>query len=151
MSLLNDILDAVVTEHEAVDPAPTIGGKPLTVVKRKLPKREETVDAAYQVTISGVLVPESVKRIARGKYMVMYAIEMTLITPNDHDAATNLPDHAAWRESTRARYMAATPLPTLATVKRIDVVTGPFLDRAMLAEGYDYDQIALNIWSYESR
>ena len=48
VSVLDDIQNAVVADHQAA--ALTIGGNSLTVVKRKLPKKEETLDTPYQVT-----------------------------------------------------------------------------------------------------
>lgn len=143
MSRLNDLLDAIVADHVAA--ALQIGGNTLTIVKRKLPKKEETVDADYQVSIYAEPISERSDRIANNTYLVKYFISMTLITPNDRDALVNLVDHAAWRESTRARYEVLT------TLGRIDFRDAPFLDRTQLAEGYDYQTIAITIWSFENR
>jgi hypothetical protein len=148
MSKLNDILDAIVTKE--TDAAATIGENALTVVKRKLPKREEA-DAAYQVTVNGAELVDRVQRIAFGnQFKVTYLVLVTLITPNDLDAALNLDEHAAWREAARARYMATTPLAGLG-IQQIDVTPAPFLDRAALSAAYDYNQLALEITVYESR
>lgn len=153
MSTLNDTLDAVVADHQAA--ALTIGGSALTVVKRKLPKKEETVDAPYQVTISAAADPDEVTPIGgypgARVYLVKYRVEMTLITPNDHDAVTNLADHEAWREATRARYQKTKPLAAVAAVKRVEIKPAPFLDRSKLADGYDYNQIVVSVWTYETR
>ncbi len=153
MSVLDTILDAVVTDHTTA--ALSVASNTLSAVKRKLPKKEEKVDLAYRVTVSGAEDVDSVERIAFGSvFRVTYKIEMTLITPNDRDALTNLPEHAAWREATRARYMKATttgPLSGVSQAKRIEIVKGPFLDRRKMAQGYDYNQICLAVTTYEKR
>ncbi len=152
MSALNDILDAALADATAA--ALTIGPNTPTVVKRKLPKKEETVDAAYQVTISGAERVDKVDRLAFGNvFKVEYAVELTLITPSE-DAATHLPEHAAWRETMRARYMGPTrtgPLRTVTAVKGVEVDPAPFLDRRKLAVGFNYDQLALRVTTYEVR
>lgn len=152
MSTLNDILSAVVTDHQAA--ALTIGANALTIAKRKLPKQEEGVDAAYQVTVSGA---EQVDRVTRvgfgGIFRVEYLVEMTLVIPNDRDQATNIDTVAAWRESTRARYQAVThPLTVVSAVKAVDLTdNGVWLDRTDLADGYDYDQLVIRVTTYERR
>ncbi len=149
MSVLNDILDAVVTDHKA-HPL-KVGGQCLKVVKRKLPKKEERVDEHYQVTISGAEEADQVTRIAFGsRFRVTYTVEMTLITPNDRDQITNLADIANWREQVRARYMKPNPI-AVSAVKRVEIAGGVFLDRGDLSEGFDYDQIILTIWTFEDR
>lgn len=144
MSVLNDTLDKIVQDHTTA--ALKIGGNDLTVVKKKLPSRQETVDAAYQVNIYAEEKAEEVRRIAQGKYLVKYFIGMTLITPNDRDTTVNLTDHIAWRESTRARYETG-----IAGLDRIDIRDALFMDRSQLADGYDYQTISITVWSYESR
>lgn len=152
MSTLNDILEAVKTDHTAA--ALTIGANALTIAKRKLPKHEETVDAAYQVTVSGAEQVDKVVRVGFGGiFRVEYLVEMTLIIPNDRDQLTNLPEVAAWRESTRARYQAVThPLTGVSGVKAVDLTdNGVWLDRTDLADGFDYDQLVIRVTTYERR
>ncbi len=150
MSTLGTIIAAVVTKETAA--ARTIGANALTVVKRKLPKREEPVDAAYQVNVTGAEVPDSVTRIAFGStFKVEYRIEITLIAPNDHDAATTRDEHGDWREAVRADYMKPAPLMAVSAVKRVEIVPGALFDRSKLNEGYDYNQITLAVWTYETR
>ncbi len=150
MSVLGDILDAIVVDHQVA--ALTISGNALTIVKRKLPTAEEGVDAAYQVTISGAEAVDKVKRIAFGqRFQVEYQIEMTLLVPSDRDQLTNLDAIAAWRETTRARYQGRNPLPGVTAVKRVEIDSGVFLDRADVANGFDFDQIVIRITTYENR
>lgn len=148
MSTLAQILDAVTADHEAA--ARTVGGQALTVVKRKLPKREE-VDAPYSVTVSAAEQSDRTQRIAFGSvFMVVYRVEMTLVVPNDRDQATNLDDVTDWREATRARYMRPHPIP-VAQVKRVEIVDGALLDRPLLTEGYDFSQLVIDVTTYETR
>lgn len=149
MSALNDILGAIVAKETLA--AAKIGPHALTVVKRKLPQKEEA-DRAYQVTVCGAELVDRIKRIAfGGLHKVTYSVLVTLVTPNDHDALVYLTEHTNWREAVRARYMAAVaPLPNL-NIQQIDVVPAPMLDRSALAEGYDFDQVALEITTYETR
>jgi hypothetical protein len=150
VSILNDILDAIVTDHTTN--ALTVGGNSLTIVKRKMPKRHETVDQPYQVTISGAENVDLTTRISFDHWFkVQYNIEMTLITPSEGDTAKNLADHAQWRESVRARYMAQTPLSSVTAIQQIDVLPSPLLPRRLLVDGYDYNQILLRITTYEDR
>ncbi len=148
MSLLNDIMDEVVTVQAAL--ALSVGGHATTVVKRALPKREEEVDLSFQVTVSGKEQVDKCTRIAfGGKWRVVYSLDITLITPNDRDMLTHLPEHMDWRETTRARYMGQTPLAT-AGVKGVEVVDSPMLPRNKLAQGYNYNQVSLLVTTYES-
>ncbi len=149
MSVLKSILDAIAAKETAA--APKIGPHTLKAYKRKLPKREEQLDDPYQVTVSGAEVPDSVELMSFGrKYRVRYKVEVTLVTPNDHDALTNLDAHTDWREACRARYMVPDPLPGLG-VQWVGVTTGAMLDRGQLADGYDYDQLILEVLTYETR
>ncbi|MBP3956466.1 hypothetical protein J8F10_14390 [Gemmata sp. G18] len=149
MSVLNDILDAVVADHKAAKLK--IGTECLRVVKRKLPKKEEGVDDHFQVTISAAEQADQIVRIAFGNvFKVGYRVEMTLITPNDRDQLTNIDTIAAWREATRARYMKPNPI-AVSAVKQVEIIDSLFLDRSTLADGYDFDQIALQIYTFERR
>lgn len=149
MSVLNSILDEVVAIQDSL--ALKVESKDLRNVKRKLPKREERIDLSFQVTVNGSERVDQVKRIGFGqRWQVLYNVEITLITPGDRDAAQNLPDHAAWREATRAWYQKAQPF-ALAAVQRVEIVDAAFLDRSQLAAGYDYNQVALQVTTYEDR
>ncbi len=149
MSKLNDILDYIVAAQSTL--GLQIEGKALGTVKRKLPKSEEPVDGGYQVTISGSEQVDRVKRIAFGsRWQVLYRVEITLVTPNDRDQLFNLTDHATWREATRAAWQVPGSV-VVDGVKRVEIVDAPFLNRSQLNAGYDYDQVVLEITTYESR
>lgn len=149
MSVLVEILDAVVADHLSANLS--INGNLLSVVKRKLPKKEDTVDADYQVTVSGAEMVDRITPIAfGGSYKVSYRVEMTLIVPNDRDQLVNLDAVANWREATRVRYMVRKPLPVDA-VKQVTIVEGVFFDRTLLREGCDYDQVVIELITYETR
>ena len=150
MSKLNDILEFVKTTQSTL--ALTVGGNALTVVKRKLPKREETVDTSYMTTISGAEQVAEVKRIAfKGKYLVPYVVEITLVTPNDKDELINLTDHATWLETTRGAYQVDLMMAAVGGIYKVEVIQNPFLDRAQIKEGYDYTQVVLRITTHETR
>lgn len=150
MSKLNDILEFVKTKQETL--AQTIGGNALTVVKRKLPKREETVDTPYMVTVSGAEQVAEVKRAAfGGVFFVPYVVEITLVTPNDRDELLNLADHTTWLEGTRAAYMVAGMMAAVGSIYKVDVIQGPLLDRAQIKDGYDYTQVVLRVTTHETR
>ncbi|AMV27369.1 hypothetical protein VT84_23420 [Gemmata sp. SH-PL17] len=148
-SVLDRILSAVVSKVQLA--GVTVGPNLMPVVKRKLPKKEEKVDADYQVTVSGSENVDATRRIAFGHvFRVEYTVEITLITPNA-DQLTHLADHTVWREATRAAFMAPKPLAGVPEVKRLEIVEAPFLDRSLLSQGYDYDQIQLTVWTFENR
>lgn len=150
MSKLNDILDFVVARQAAMNFQ--VNGNDLTVVKRKLPKREESVDASYMVTVSGAEQIAEAKRAAfGGKYFTPYVVEVTLVTPNDRDQLLNLADHAAWFEATRANYKAPGALSAVGNVYNVDVVQAPMLDRAQIKEGYDYTQVVLRVTTFDTQ
>ncbi len=150
MSKLNDILEFVAAKQTAL--AITIGGNALTIVKRKLPKREETVDTSYMTTVSGAEQVAEVKRVAfGGKYLVPYVIEITLVTPNDKDELKNLADHTTWFENTRAAYQVNGMMAAVGHVYKVDVIQAPMLDRAQIREGYDYTQVVLRVTTFETR
>lgn len=150
MSKLNDILDFVKARQEAL--ALQVGGNALTVVKRKLPKREESVDTPYMTTVSGAEVVAEVKRVAfGGKYFVPYVVEITLVTPNDRDQLKNLADHTAWFEATRAAYMPVGAMGAVSGVYKVDIIQAEMLDRAQIKDGYDYTQVVLRVTTFETR
>lgn len=149
MSILNDILDAVVVGQNTL--ALAVDGVVVQAVKRKLPKREQPVDLDTQVSVSGSERVDQVKRIAFGsRFQVQYRIEITLITPGERDAAINLGGHTDWREATRAAWVKPGAL-AAAGVKRVEIVDAPFLNRSELAAGYDYNQVVLDVTTYEDR
>lgn len=149
MSMLASILSETAAAESAL--ALVVEGNTLTAVVRKLPKHEETVDPPYQVFVSGAEQVDQVKRIAFGsRWQALYQVEITLITPGDHDAAINLEAHADWREATRAWFQKPKPLSTPG-VKRVEIIQAPFLNRAQLAKGYDYNQVVIQVTTYEER
>lgn len=150
MSKLDAILEYCVGAQNALHLK--VQGKDCTAVKRKLPKREEEVDLAFQTTVSGSEQVDRVLRFAFGScWSVVYRVEVTLITPCDGDALMNLADHEDWREATRAWFMKPSSI-AVDGVKRVEIVTpSPFLDRAKLRQGYDYNQVVLDVTTYERR
>ena len=150
MSKLNDILEFVKTRQTTLNLS--VAGTVLTIVKRKLPKREETVDSPYMTTISGAEVVAEVKRIAfKGKYLVPYVVEITLVTPNDKDELINLTDHATWLETTRGAYQVDLMMVAVGSIYKVEVIQNPFLDRAQIKDGYDYTQVVLRVTTHETR
>lgn len=150
MSVLNDVLDEVVRLQRRF--APALGDKQLAVVKRALPKREETVDPEYQVTVNAAEQPEDCARLGFGdKWRVVYSVEITLISPNERDMLTGLVEHTEWREVSRTVYMGQRPLAAVSAVKGVEVVKSPMLPRSKLAQGYNYNQVSLIVTTYESR
>lgn len=150
MSKLNDILEFV--KANQVTLALQVNSTALTVVKRKWPKREETVDEPYMTTVSGAELVAEVKRIAfGGKYLVPYNIEITLVTPNDRDALACLVDHTNWLEATKASYMVAGMMNAVGNIYQVDVIQGPMLDRGQMKDGYDYSQVVLRVTTHETR
>lgn len=148
-SVLGGILELVASlETDAGFP---LDGAAVPVVRRKLPKREEPVDGAAQITVNAIEVPDSIRRIAFGSvYQVKYRVDITLASKCDHDASIGLPEHSDWKEAVRARYQASGVLSS-AGVKRVEIDTSPLLDRSKLAGGYDYSSVALSCWTYETR
>jgi hypothetical protein len=129
----------------------TVGGDPVPVRVRKLPKRRQPIDAARMITVNAVEIPDSVRRMAFGsRFLVKYRVEITLVEPNDNDALTNLPDHMDWKEDTRARYQAPGVL-AAAGVTRVEIDNSPLLDRRNLVDGYDFTRVGFTCWSYEDR
>lgn len=149
MSKLVEILDYVVSAQDTLHL--TIDGTEPQAVKRKLPKREEKVDPSLQVCVTATELVDDVRRIGFGsKWQCLYVVLITLITPNDRDQLLGLDDHAAWREGTRAFWQRPGSLAPVGC-KRVEIVKAPFLDRAQLANGYDYNQVALQVTTYEAR
>lgn len=149
MSVLNDVLTDMVTSIAALEL--TIGENALSVVKRKLPKREETVDSQYQVTVNGKEMVDQIRRIGFGScWQVLYNIDITLVSPTERDMLYNLDAHIAWREAVRAHFMAPSPI-AVEEVKLVVFIDSPFLDRTQLSDGYDYDQLTIQITTYERR
>jgi hypothetical protein len=149
MSVLNNLLTEIKGIQDTL--VISVNGNVVNNVVRKLPKAEETVDLAYQVTVSGEELVDQLKRIGfSSRWQVIYAISLTLITPTERDMVYNLADGAQWRETTRAFYETQTPLEA-PPVKRVEFASSPFLRRNELAQGYDYNQLTLRITTYEDR
>lgn len=130
----------------------SVNGNQLTAYTRKLPKREETVDAPYMVTVSGAENVDEIKRASFGdNYFCNYTIQVTLVTPNDRDQVQNLVDHAAWRETTRAAFQVTGMMFSVGNIYKVDIVPGTFLDRSEIKEGFDYNQVVLKVTTFETR
>ncbi|MBP3956325.1 hypothetical protein J8F10_13625 [Gemmata sp. G18] len=147
-SNLDTILDAVVTAVRELNFKLTGPGS-VPVVKRKLPKREEAVDPSEQVTVSGAAELDSVTPIAFGDvFRVRYRVEVTLVTSNKNDQVKNLPEYLAFRQQVRQLFRKP-PLVGAAAVVDLDVVGGEFLDRGMISQGYDYQQVVIRVTTIE--
>lgn len=139
MSKLNSLLDAIVTAQGSVP-----GSGP--VVKRALPKVEETIDPPQQTTVSGAELVDRCVRIAfGGKWRIVYQVDVTLITPSDRALEKGLVEHTDWREATRIRHEKVTG------ADGVELASSPMLEREKLAQGYNYTQVTLILTTYESR
>ncbi len=146
MSALNTILDAVVNQVGSL--GISFNGA-IQVVKRKLPKKGETVDPVPQITVSNREQGEDFKwyTFSNGLLMVYY-IEVTIIAANNRDQLTNIPNYAQWREQIRTLF--ARPLLNGApTVWDMRVIPKVFLDRRMISDNYDYQQLVVQVKSAE--
>jgi hypothetical protein len=145
MSLLNSILDDIVSTVGSVP----FNSEAVPCVKRKLPKKEETVDVQTQSTVSGEELVDRIKRIGFGScWQCLYRVQITLVTPNDRDQLYHMVEHTDWREGVRALFQKPK---SVAGAKRVEFVNSPMFDRGELANGYDYDQLTLEVTTYERR
>ncbi len=157
-SVLNDILDATVTGVDGLDLVlSSEPSSPIPVVKRKLPKKEEVVDPPVQITVCKSETPEQVKWYAfpstnkpKGTVRVKYSLEVTIISPNNDDQYTNLPDYAYWREKIRVLFSTKAAFSGVSEVIDCDAKLGVYLDRDQINENYDYQTVGLIVTTIES-
>lgn len=153
-SKLNSLLDAVVKTIQALNCQ--LNGESVPVVKRKLPKKEQSVDPAVQITVcASEDVDEQKYHDFTGAMRVTYVFEITIISPNNDDQLTNLDIYTEWRESIRMRFKKppfvvyygtdenGALLPV--TVFQMRVLPGKFLDRKLISDNYDYQMLRLEI------
>lgn len=152
MSVLFDILEAVQANVEALEltlsSAPTT---PITVDIGKLPKREEVIDGLPKISITGAVDLDSRRPFSFGdKWFIEYIVEITLMAPNNRDNATNLEDYTDWRYEVQNRFRKPPLSGGPAVVYDLDVLDGDFLDREILNQGYDYQQVVVKVTTIES-
>lgn len=153
-SKLNALMDAIVATIQELNCQ--LNGESVPVVKRKLPKKEQQVDPAVQITVCAAEdVEDQQYHDFTGAMRVTYAFEITIISPNNDDQLTNLDLYTEWRESIRMRFKkppfvvyygtdeSGVALPV--TVFQMRVLPGKFLDRNLISENYDYQMLRLEI------
>ncbi len=138
MSMGDNILTGVVNAISTLGLSFTSGTIP--VVKRKGVKKEPSVDSSTQITVS--MNTEEVTYIAFGQISVTYPVEVTIVTPNERDWATNLSIYLTWREEIRGLFQppaltSQSPLLGVNGVWDVRVRPDTFLDREAMAKNYD--------------
>ena len=148
MSQLNSILDAVVTRVASLGLIKD--SVVIPVVKRKLPRRQETMDSPTTITVSPPDAPDSVIYAAFGAQWWSYTVNITVVSPNDQDLASNIDTYTGWRDQIKALFMppfASPPLVGVPLVWDMRVKPQVLFHRSMLAMNYDYQQIAVEFLS----
>jgi len=111
------------------------GGIPVPTQIRKLPLREETIDAARMIVIcpgSG----ETMSQLAfGGHYVVEHRMEVIIISPNMGTDFTGLDNYLDWRQTITNICNTQVTVPNLL---RRQVVYDPPIDRTQVAANYDY-------------
>lgn len=138
-SVANDILDAVVAKVEGLN-LQLDGTVP--VVKRKLPKKGQTVDQPVQITVCLDEKPFTIERLSFEDKNVEILVLVVIISPNRGDQATNLPLYTEWQQQI-ADLFEMPLLDGVAEVWDTDVEQEVFLDRQALATSLDYQAIGL--------
>jgi hypothetical protein len=158
MAYLNDCLDQVVKVVQALNL--NLNGVIPPVVKRKLPKKDQTLDPPIQITVNAKEYPEKIKNITFANYLIAtYKAQVTICSPNDGDELSNIPIYAQWRQQIRQKLQAppisgvspsVPPLP-VGVFMNVDSVPDVFEDRKAISDLYDYQAIGFDIQVVEQR
>lgn len=145
-SVLNSILDATVKKVKQL--GLSYKGGIVPVVKRKLPKKEETVDPARQITICGAQKVDKLSWLAFGVKRMEYVVQIVIICPNNDDQASDIEIYSFWRQTIRDDF-AEPPLAGVSEVWDMDVLEGEFLNRDEISANYDYQEIPVKVTTAE--
>ncbi len=149
MSVFYDIMTAVKTQIDTL--SISINGSAVTSVIRKLPKKEQTVDAAAQITISPTQMEPKVTPIAFGnRFAHEYDVEITVISHNDNDQFTNLDTYATIKQNITNLFLLPSSI-AVTGVWNIRMLDNDFHDRKFVISGYDYMQLILRVSTIETK
>jgi hypothetical protein len=156
-SIVTPILNAFVFQIQLmgfISPALTvpsvIPSAPITVVKRKLPKKDETLQPPTQIIVCLGPKADDLGWWSFGVKKMRYYVEITFVSPNNNDNASNLDLYTQWRQQIR-NHFAKPPLVGCASVVDLDVLGGNFLPRTgKLSTLYDYQQIIVRVTTAEA-
>jgi hypothetical protein len=140
-----DVLEAIFTDVSGLISALALGP---TIVVRKGPKKEPTVDAATQITVSMRAEGEKKKYIAFGHMATIWPIEITLIAPSKRDYAYNLSTYTSYRQQIEALFgppFSSPLLPTTPGVYDVRLKPNEFLPRGEIPEGIDRWTIVVEV------
>lgn len=149
MSSGNDLLDGVVRRIQGINPA--LAARPVPVVKRKAPKREETLDPPTQYTVSIDEDGLEFEYIAMGQGSLTYPVEITLISSNEGDFLQNLPEYIRLHEAVldlfTPKNLPLGLIPGVANVWDVRVRADQrFIDRGALYRGlYDLTRLLVHV------
>lgn len=157
-SNLDAILNQCVTMIEGLGLTYTPpGGTPtlIPVVKRKLSKKDETIDPLPLITVWPIRDAENARWLSfSGWLRSAYNIGIAIIAANDGDEFSNIPTLATWRQSIRQLFQGpalgnlTTITDSLGNVSKIldvDSSKDEFLDNKMLPDLYDYQTVGVFI------
>lgn len=141
ISIYNSILDSVVSQVNSLGLA--IGAKNATVVKRKLPAYEESIDGPLpMIAVVPSEKPEYVKKLGfEDSKEVGYTVQVVIIAANNRDMATNLDAYLNWRKSIRDLFRSA-PLSGVSQVWDMETLPDVPIDRAVVNQDYDYSSLS---------
>lgn len=142
----NDILNAVVTGVTGL--GLQLNSTTVPVRKRKVPKREETVDPGTQIVICLAEKSPPPRYFSFGKVKATYFVQVVILVPNNADNLTNLDVYQDWKQQIRVLFQKP-PLAGVSSVYNMDPIESSFIKRSLANENYDYVEANLQVENIE--
>lgn len=141
-----DVLQTILADVSGQITALALGP---TVVVRKGPKKEPTVDAAAQITVSMQAKGERVVYQAFGHKSVTWPIELTYVAPSQRDYVSGFANDTAFRQAVLTLYTPplalASLFPTTLGIWEVRLKPDEMLPRAEIPQGVDRWTIVLEV------
>ena len=148
MSVLSDLLDYVKSRIDVLGLVDPVYGV-VQVVRRKLPRKAESLDPPVQITVSLPDAPDEILYAHFTGNWWKYTIQITVIRPTDQNVDTNIELYTEWRELIRNLFTSFVSIPAIPNVFDARVRPLTLFNRAMLASNYDYQSLSVEFTSDE--
>ena len=123
------------------------------MLKRKLPKVNETLDALPVIIVCPSQTPEEIGDASFDNLVdVFYNVDIVFVAANNQDQSTNLDEWLEWRQQIRRAFGQPDSITsTVASIWDIEIRPMAPLDRTQINNNYDYSGLTIRFKSQEVR
>lgn len=143
-SVAHDIGGLIVSAIEGL--SLTLGVATPVVEQRKLPAVAEELDTLPMVLVVPPTTPdEDVPFDSEGARKQTYGYQIVIVGAGNRDAVTNLDNWRDWRQQIADRFGTVRPIDYEGLLPPVKVLHDAVIDRAAVAQNYDYSGMGLRV------